>query len=234
MCATHHNSYPVVELFDSIEGEGHRSGQPATFVRFAGCNLRCSYCDTAYALFNEPERCEFRLLTQFEIMERLNTNYHRVTLTGGEPLIQPHIADLTEGMVHNDFEVNIETNGAVPIEPLRRKIGNTSRLFFTIDYKLPSSGMEAHMLPENFRTLLPHDVVKFVVGNDTDIARMKEVMADMQTCHNIMPHVYVGAVFGQMALRHLAETILHDPLFADAHLQVQLHKIVWSPTERGV
>ena len=76
----------IVEIFDSIDGEGKRTGQPCTFIRLAGCNLRCSYCDTLYALFGEKEECVYEEMSVQEIMKRVNPLYKRVTLTGGEPL----------------------------------------------------------------------------------------------------------------------------------------------------
>ena len=82
------SKYKIVEIFDSIEGEGKRSGQLATFVRTAGCNLRCSYCDTLYAL--SEKNCEYTELTSDEIISRLNPLYRKVTLTGGEPLFHPN------------------------------------------------------------------------------------------------------------------------------------------------
>ena len=101
----------IVEIFDSIDGEGIRTGQPATFIRLAGCNLRCSYCDTAYALFGEDEPCVYEEMTVDEVVKKVNPNYRRVTLTGGEPLISPEAAELVTRLIENGVEVNIETNG---------------------------------------------------------------------------------------------------------------------------
>ena len=84
----------VIEIFDSIDGEGIRTGQCATFIRLAGCNLRCSYCDTVYSLFGEETPCEYTEMTVDEIISKVNMTYKRVTLTGGEPLVHTDSAEL--------------------------------------------------------------------------------------------------------------------------------------------
>ena len=86
----------VVEIFDSIDGEGIRTGQAVSFIRLAGCNLRCSYCDTLYALFGEKEPCDYTEMTAREIANKVNPVFGRVTLTGGEPLIHKDVEELIE------------------------------------------------------------------------------------------------------------------------------------------
>ncbi len=224
----------VVEIFDSIDGEGIRTGRPATFIRLAGCNLRCSYCDTAYALFGEDEPCEYTEMTVGEIINKVNPNYRRVTLTGGEPLIAPDAAKLVTRLIENGVEVNIETNGAVDIVGFLKKVPDSKKLFFTIDYKLPSSGMTDKMIWRNFENLRPRDVIKFVVGSDEDVREMKSVTERLVSVYKSMPHVFIGAVYGAFDVRKLVNIILTEPVFKDARFQVQLHKMIWDPNERGV
>ncbi|HIU48185.1 MAG TPA: radical SAM protein [Candidatus Avimonoglobus intestinipullorum] len=226
--------YNVVELFDSIDGEGVRTGQPATFIRLAGCNLRCTYCDTLYALFGEAEPCRYEEWTLDGLLSRVNPVYRRVTLTGGEPLISPGAAELVSALSRRGYEVNIETNGAVDICAFLKDCTHTEHVFFTIDYKLPSSGMEQHMHLPNFRSLRPQDVLKFVVGSEEDAARMLELLKAVAPACQTMPHIYVGAVYGAYPAQRLVELILQEPLLKDSHLQVQLHKIIWDPDKRGV
>ncbi len=226
--------YKVVEIFDSIEGEGKRCGMPATFIRLAGCNLRCSYCDTQYALFGEKEECQY---TEMSIDDILNRDIKKcVTLTGGEPLIADGIAELANELLVRGHEINIETNGAADImefmEELR--IHDEDALFFTIDYKLPTSGVEDRMLWNNFESLMPHDVVKFVVGSDEDFQRMLEIVEKMKRIYDVMPRIFIGAVYGKYDLQALAEKIVKEPLLEEANLQLQLHKIIWDANERGV
>lgn len=224
----------VVEIFDSIDGEGIRTGQTATFIRLAGCNLRCSYCDTLYALFGEDEPCEYTEMTVDEIVSKVNKTYNRVTLTGGEPLVHKDCAELVNALIENDVEVNIETNGAADIVEFLSHIKREGRLFFTIDYKLPSSGMSDRMLWRNFINLRPYDVIKFVVGSEQDISVMKEIIEKLAKVYKKMPHIYAGAVFGQYEPKDLVETIMKEPLFKDVVFQLQIHKIIWNPEERGV
>lgn len=223
----------IVEIFDSIEGEGRRSGRTATFIRFAGCNLRCSYCDTTYALFGEPTPCLFTEMSVDEILSHVNPNYRRVTLTGGEPLIQPHISDLIKALLERDTEVNIETNGTVNTEPFRL----SDNVFFTIDYKLPSSGAESHMKLDNYFNLNPDDVVKFVIGSDEDLAEAISITSSIYSYYSsvktlqpllekLPPRVYYGAVAGAFSLSRITDAVIATPSLSQVTVQVQLHKIL--------
>ena len=224
----------VVEIFDSIDGEGKRTGQPCTFIRLAGCNLRCSYCDTLYALFGEKEECVYEEMSVQDIMKRVNPLYKRVTLTGGEPLIHSGCDALVSSLLSSGIEVNIETNGAADIEKFRKSVLRSSKLFFTVDYKLYSSGVEDKMLWNNFVSLEQRDVVKFVVGSDEDFELMKSVIKKMSMVYEEMPIIYTGVVYGEYEPKRLVEKMLKEPLMKDAYYQIQLHKTIWDPDERGV
>lgn len=226
--------YKIVEIFDSIDGEGIRTGQPVSFIRLAGCNLRCSYCDTLYSLFGEKEPCRYIEMTEMEIISKMNPRFKRVTLTGGEPLIAPGIEHLIEKLADDEYEINIETNGAVDIEPLSKNQKIRNNIFFTIDYKLPSSGMCGKMTDKNFFLLTKRDAVKFVVGSDDDVKKMLEISRRMKDFYLEMPQIYIGAVYGKFSLEKLTEIVLSEPSLADAKIQVQLHKIIWDPNKRGV
>lgn len=204
----------VNETFNSIEGEGKRAGALATFIRLTGCNLRCSYCDTAYAF------CEGTRKSVQDIIDRVL--YHNVTITGGEPLTQD-IRGLIRGLAHHD--VNIETNGSIDIRPYECY----PHVFFTIDYKCDSSGMSQRMLSSNFECLRPKDVLKFVVGDYKDLEQAKEI------CERYSPkcNVYVSPVFGKITPVGIVEYIKRNSL-QNWKLQLQLHKYIWNPNERGV
>lgn len=218
------NKFPVAEIFDSIDGEGKRTGLMATFVRFAGCNLRCAYCDTAYAL-REEDAAEH--LTGDELLARIRAYpWKRITFTGGEPLLQP-IRALCETLGQDGCECNIETNGAVPLFEER-----PLRLFYTMDWKCPDSGMEGAMREDNFRRLGPQDVVKFVVSSRRDLLAMERVVRRRLTGPDA-PRVYVSPVFGAVEPRALVEFVREKQL-ADVTVQVQLHKVIWPPDMRGV
>jgi 7-carboxy-7-deazaguanine synthase len=233
-------TYSVAEIFDSLEGEGKRAGATATFIRLAGCNLRCGYCDTPHAL----EKNTGTTMTLNEILTRVNLAYRRVTLTGGEPLIAPGVDGLVNALLSRDIEVNIETNGSVDIEDFRSRV-QPGPLFFTIDYKLPSSGECAKMLDKNYFSLQKNDVLKFVVGNKKDIQVMLHLVERMQgyiinavIAKNdttlAMPQIFIGVVYGAYDLPALADVIIKTPFLKDARLQLQFHKIIWGPDKQGV
>lgn len=224
----------IVEIFDSIDGEGIRTGRLVSFVRTAGCNLRCSYCDTEYALFGEKEQCEYTEMSVDDIIQKLNHKWKRVTVTGGEPLLADGIHLLVSKLLKQGFEVNIETNGAVDIRKFISKIDTTEGMFFTIDYKLPSSKMTNKMIWDNFLSLGHDDVIKFVIGSDEDFDETLRVIERIKGSYNVMPHIYLGAVYGMYDAAVLIEKMMKSDLLKDAVFQTQLHKVVWAPDKRGV
>lgn len=219
----------VVEIFESIDGEGIRSGAAASFIRLAGCNLRCSYCDTLYALYNEKEECRYTEMSVSEIVSSVRLN--RVTLTGGEPLIHKDVDKLIDALLEKGKEINVETNGAVDVSRFRR---GTDKLFFTVDYKLLSSGENDKMTIKNFLNLKPYDVIKFVVGSKEDVRQMCEVMTYLKKHYSVMPNVFAGAVYGKYEPCELVNDILNNDILSDVRLQLQIHKIIWDPEKRGV
>lgn len=219
--------YNVAEIFVSINGEGTRAGQLAVFVRFQGCNLCCSYCDTQWA--NQPDT-PCRTMTAAEIVEKIHkTGVRNVTLTGGEPLKQEHIFELLELLAQDkQLHVEIETNGSVPLAPF---LEMENRPSMTMDYKLPSSGMEAFMCLDNLPLLQKQDTVKFVSGSRTDLERAKEIIDK----YNLTQHcaVYLSPVFGKLEPDTMVD-YLKQHRMNGVTLQLQLHKIIWDPNARGV
>ena len=219
------NKYKVNEIFLSIDGEGYRTGLPVVFVRLYGCNLNCSYCDTRYSC----EQQEYKEMSLYDILvEVLSYGVPRVTLTGGEPLIHPGVKDLIVSLVANDIEVNIETNGAVDLDEFIEFKYN-SKVVFTMDYKCKSSGMEDKMILSNLEFLQPKDVIKFVVSNYNEMAKM-EFILESSKCK---AQPYVSPVFGAIEPKELVDYVLDNKL-NNVKVQVQLHKIIWNPNERGV
>ena len=219
------NKYKVNEIFLSIDGEGYRTGLPVVFVRLYGCNLNCSYCDTRYSC----EQQEYKEMSLYDILAQvLSYGVPRVTLTGGEPLIHPGVKDLIVSLVANDIEVNIETNGAVDLDEFIEFKYN-SKVVFTMDYKCKSSGMEDKMILSNLEFLQPKDVIKFVVSNYNEMEEMEYIL-EASKCK---AQVYVSPVFGAIEPKELVEYVLENKL-NNVKVQVQLHKIIWEPTKRGV
>lgn len=219
-------SLPVAEKFVSINGESTRAGEPAVFVRFRGCNLSCTYCDTRWA--NSPNGPAV-MMTAEEIAEYADsTGITDVTLTGGEPLLQPEIGDVIEALIRTGHRVEIETNGSVPIEKFC-KCGY--RPVFTLDYKLPGSGMESSMLTENYRFLEGEDAVKFVSGSMADLERAEEIIKKYSLTEKC--RVYISPVFGKIDPVQIVEFMIERKLNG-VRLQLQLHKFIWDPDRGGV
>ncbi|MCM1024462.1 MAG: putative 7-carboxy-7-deazaguanine synthase QueE [Prevotella sp.] len=220
------STYSVAEKFVSINGEGRRAGQTAVFVRFKRCNLSCSYCDTAWA---NAGNCPCERLTEAEILGYvLSSGIKNVTLTGGEPLLQPNIKSLIDLLGENSLSVEIETNGSVDISGYG---GDPFRPIFTLDYKLPSSGMESHMLTENYKHLQKTDTVKFVAGSPADLERALEIIREYGLTEKCA--VFISPVFGKIDPAEIVEFMIKNKLNG-VNLQLQLHKFIWEPNARGV
>lgn len=220
----------VVEKFISINGEGKRAGELAVFIRFKGCNLRCSYCDTLWAL---EQDCPFQEETPEEITQYiLNNRIKNVTLTGGEPLIQPDIKKLIQLILDSDSNIRleIETNGAVLIKDYR--VEDSSRLSFTMDYKLPSSGFEKSMKLDNFQYLTKNDSVKFVSGSLEDLSKAKSII-DKYDLINKGITIFISPVFGKIELISIVDFMKENNM-NDVRMQIQMHKVIWHPDTRGV
>ena len=219
-------NYKLSEHFISINGEGQRAGELALFLRFAGCNLRCDWCDTAWACSKDAPH----EIVPLSCIEQIGENaavhgVRNVTLTGGEPLLQEGIGEVITMLMLLGLRVEIETNGSVPFEPFI----SPHRPVFTMDYKLPSSKMEQHMCIENFALLSECDTVKFVCGSRADVIRAKEIAEKYKPkCP-----MYLSPVFGRIEPKEIVD-IMKELAMGSFRLQLQLHKLIWEPTARGV
>lgn len=225
----------IVEIFSSIEGEGIRAGMFATFVRTYGCNIRCSYCDSMYA----NEGAGYTEMTLDEIVHKcVELGNNCITLTGGEPLIQPEINELIHKLLDRGFQINVETNGTVDIAKTRANLSLAvspvgANLFFTVDYKTPSSGVTDRMCLRNFTNVLhSRDVVKFVCGSEEDLEVMKDIVNQLED-NNCKAHIFVSPVFGQIEAHRIVEFLAENKL-RNVRMQLQLHKFIWDPDMKGV
>ncbi len=209
----------VNEIFHSIQGESSYAGEPCVFVRLAGCNLRCAYCDTRYA-YDEGQANEIA-----EILERVSRfGCGLVEITGGEPLLQEETPVLARELLSAGYRVLVETNGSMDIDRLDR---GCARI---MDVKCPSSGMATHNDMTNLTRLTGRDELKFVIGSREDYEFAKSILATRP--EGVGCKVNFSAVFGQLPLRELAEWILADRL--SVRLNLQIHKLIWDPDARGV
>ena len=211
----------VNEVFYSIQGESTYAGRACVFVRLAGCNLRCIYCDTVYA-YEEGEELEIA-----DILDRVASyQCHLVEVTGGEPLIQEETPTLIRRLLEEGYEVLLETNGTQDISRV------DVRCVRIVDIKCPSSGeMEKNDL-ENLSRLTDHDEIKFVIGGRDDYEYAKKILDLMDLNPFRMKKVLFSPVFGTVEPSLLGEWILRDHLHV--RLQLQLHKYIWDPERRGV
>ncbi len=219
--------YKVVEKFVSINGEGKKAGQLAVFIRFKGCNLDCSYCDTKWA--NEKE-VPYEEMSVDDIYNYIkSTKIKNCTLTGGEPLLQKDIAVLLEKLsLDKNLNIEIETNGSVDLKPYKDIINRPS---FTMDYKLLSSGMEQKMYLNNFDILNQNDTVKFVAGSMEDLYKSKEIIE--KYCLIGKCSIYLSPVFGKIEPEKMVEFLITNNM-NDVNIQLQLHKFIWNPDKKGV
>ncbi|CDE16755.1 7-carboxy-7-deazaguanine synthase [Clostridium sp. CAG:288] len=214
----------VVEKFVSINGEGLRSGELAVFIRFANCNLRCSYCDTKYSFINP-------IYTEESIDELVkyvkSTGVKNVTLTGGEPLIQNEIKELMIELSNIGNRIEIETNGSINIAPYL----NIPNVTFTLDYKLKGSGMEKYIDLTNYDLLRKNDVIKFVVSDYDDLEKTKEIIKKYDLINKA--NCLISPVWGRIEFEEIVN-FLKDNKLNDVKMQLQIHKIIWDKDKRGV
>lgn len=212
-------SLMVYSIFLSIDGEVNYYGQGgfATFIRLAGCNLECKWCDTKYAQKYSDGNEMFldEIIIQVE-----EIGCKKITITGGEPLCQPKaLSYLTKALWHAGYKITIETNGSLQPTGL---YGTTS---FAVDYKLPSSGVEEEMLPDSsFLNLTTSDYIKFTIGSHNDFLFAKAKIAYWNTQGGTKAKIAMSPCNHIMPIR-VIQWMKESKLF-DVMLNLQLHKIV--------
>jgi 7-carboxy-7-deazaguanine synthase len=209
----------INEVFHSIQGESRHAGRPCVFIRLTWCNLRCTWCDTAYA-FEEGE--DRRVGEILEAVAGYGTRY--VLVTGGEPLLQDGVHDLIGELLDRGYEVAIETGGSLDIATVDR------RAMIVMDLKCPGSGMAGRNRWENLPLLKSADEVKFVIADRVDYDWARETIE-----RHLSPArcgILLSPVHDQLDPRRLAEWVLADRL--PVRLQLQIHKYIWPPDARGV
>lgn len=245
----------VIEIFSSIDGEGSRQGLLTTFLRLHDCNIRCSYCDTTYSYGIDSVFTEMTAAEVANVIESFGN--HRITITGGEPLLQEAavielidelnrrnvqtMQDNTSGqigstciididkfdkreMLNNSlYDFNIETNGTI-VPSFQRE-----NVWFTYDYKTPSSLAEESMNIDIFKAATERDLIKFVVGSLEDLDCMRRIIDQYPTAAQI----YVSPVWGQIEAVSIIDYMKAYNL-QNIRFQLQIHKFVWDPDAKGV
>ena len=210
----------VNEIYTSIQGESSWAGARCVFVRLTACDLRCTYCDTEYAFYEGKKR-----LLQEVIDEVLAIECPLVELTGGEPLLQKNALPLMTALCDAGRTVLIETSGAHDISKI------DARVHRIMDLKTPGSGECARNLYSNIEHLTQRDEVKFVIGSREDYEWSCEQVEKFSLCTRCRD-VLFSPVFGRIQPVEIVDWILEDKL--DVRFQLQMHKFIWEPMERGV
>ena len=238
----------INEVYLSLQGESTFAGLPCVFIRLTACNLRCSYCDTAYAFM---EGAKMSLESILADVERLAVPYRGLTgiqplplveLTGGEPLLQPNSLPLMKSLCDQGFTVLLETSGALDISKVDPRVRRI------MDLKCPSSGEVSRNRLENIRHLKGTDEIKFVLATREDYEWARRMIADYHLpgicpllfswVSPLQPHQQDKSLkpvpLGQTALTRLelVEKIIRDAL--PVRFQLQMHKFIWPADERGV
>lgn len=227
--------FDLNEIFTSIDGEGIFAGLPAIFVRFNCCNLSCSYCDTKYAWQVGKEDINFieypdllTLIREHAKRSFLNGGIKHITLTGGEPGLQQHLPSLIEDLVMTGYIVNVETNGTKDPKMFIPSVLQDN-VVVTMDCKSPSSGQKGYMRGDYLQNLRKQDILKFVVGTIEDLDDAKKMLST----YDIKSQVFFSPVFDQIEPAQIVNYILENGMF-NCRVQLQLHKYIWDPEERGV
>jgi 7-carboxy-7-deazaguanine synthase len=230
----------ITEVFRSIQGESTHAGLPCIFVRLTGCNLRCVWCDTAYAFYGGTRRMVDEVLAEVHSLAdakattggTAGADIRLVEITGGEPLLQPETPELARRLLANGFTVLLETSGERPIGILPPEV------IKIMDVKCPDSGEHETFDFTNLKALGPRDEVKFVIASRRDYDFAKEFMAAHQLAERVRQILFAPVAPDPQGLwpglesRELAEWILADRL--PVRMNLQLHKFIWDPAMHGV
>ena len=210
----------ITEIYQSIQGESSFVGQRCVFVRLTGCNLRCNYCDTEYSFYGGKNHSVADILN---IVNNYNCNL--VEITGGEPLLQKGVFPLMTSMCDEGKTVLIETSGNRDISLV------DSRVHIIMDLKTPSSGECKRNRYENLKHLKSKDEVKFVIGTEEDYIWSRE-QVHAHKINELCGNVIFSPVFDRIKYSDIVDWIVRDSL--EVTFQLQLHKFIWDPEEKGV
>ena len=210
----------VNEIFHSIQGESTHTGRPCVFVRLTACDLRCAWCDTAYAF------TEGRKMSLDEVVAQVDAYRCRlVEITGGEPLLQRDVYPLMDRLLASGHTVLVETGGHIDIT------NTPAPVIRIVDVKCPGSGESHRMDWQNLDRVRPQDEVKFVIRDRTDYEFARQVTERHRLITRVAA-VLLSPVHGVLDPKELAGWMLEDRI--EARLQLQVHKYIWGADVRGV
>lgn len=213
------NRLRITEIYLSVQGESTHVGKPCVFVRLTGCNLRCVWCDSAFTFSGgEWQNVD-------DVVARAHAyGVRTVEVTGGEPLLQPAAIPLMERLLAAGHDVLLETGGSLSIARVPEAV------HVILDLKAPDSGEGERNLWENVALLRPHHEVKLVLASRRDYEWARDVVRDRDLARRCT--VLLSPAWGLLDPKELVTWMLEDHV--EARVQVQLHKVIWHPAERGV
>ena len=223
------NKILVSEIFQSIDGEGYNAGYPTVFFRTIGCNLRCSWCDSAYTFNPDKDSKWYSIDEAIETIKSFGINH--VTITGGEPLLEENKEWMTSfigQLLLSNFAVDVETNGAIDYLYWKEEFDYSENFTLIMDWKAPASKMNKFMIENNLLILDYHDIVKIVV-TDSDFPEVEKILKS-----GTKAQIYISPVFGQVTMSKIPEFVLEHKEYTNLRCQIQMHKVFWNPDKRGV
>lgn len=210
----------ISEIFCSIQGESTYTGLPCIFIRLAGCNLRCDYCDSTYSYKSKITLSFDEIISKIKEFEPVRL----IEITGGEPLLQNEVHELIDILEENNFVILLETNGTLLLDKIPKYVTKI------VDVKCPGSGEKNSFLMENLEYIdIEKDELKFVLTDNYDYNWAKDfIMKNKLKGYEIL----LSPVSEKLKPHDLAKWIIDDKL--PVRLQLQLHKIIWDKDKRGV
>jgi 7-carboxy-7-deazaguanine synthase len=224
----------LIEIYKSVQGESSFAGRPCIFVRLAGCNLRCSWCDSEYTFTGGYKLSEDEVIAEIVKLAPVKL----IEFTGGEPLLQEReLVPLMERLINTGYELMIETSGERPVENVPRVVHKI------IDVKCPGSGEAGRFRMTNLTSLTERDEMKFVVTNRDDYEYARDFIRN-NALEDRTGGILLSPAFSKtpsperttanclLDPRELVEWMLADGL--NARLSLQIHKYIWEPQKKGV
>ena len=209
----------INEIYYSVQGESTHAGRPCVFIRLTYCNLRCTYCDSEYAFYEGKDMEITHIMNEIK-----QWDCNLVEVTGGEPLFQDKCINLLNELVNSNYEVMLETGGSLSISDVPKKV------IKIVDFKCPSSAMEKKNLWSIVEDLQPNDEVKFVIGNREDFDWAKDRITEYSL--DKICTLLFSPTFEKIDPQLMVEWILAENL--PVRMQMQMHKMIWSPDKQGV
>ncbi len=209
----------INEIYYSVQGESTHAGRPCVFIRLTYCNLRCTYCDSEYTFYEGKDMEITHIMNEIK-----QWDCNLVEVTGGEPLFQDKCINLLNELVNSNYEVMLETGGSLSISDVPKKV------IKIVDFKCPSSAMEKKNLWSIVEDLQPHDEVKFVIGNREDFDWAKDRITEYAL--DKICTLLFSPTFEKIDPQLIVEWILVENL--PVRMQMQMHKMIWSPDKQGV